>query len=72
MFVNIKGRLRKFAPYVDRPNSSNENIGEVLGIIILILFMGAFLYLVITGIPTIRIALNMFLETSARFLNIRN
>lgn len=70
MLINIKDRLKRFAPYVDKPNSFNGNIGESLGIILLILFVGAFLYLVITGIPTIQIAFKMFIQSTANLFNI--
>ena len=62
MFIKIRDQFRKFAPYIDKPNSFNENIGETLGIIILILFVGAFLYLVIDGFPSILKTLNFFLQ----------
>ena len=60
--------LRKTSQYKDRPNSFNGNVREVIGIIIYFLFAGAFLYLVITGLPTIRIALGIFLDTVGKLL----
>jgi hypothetical protein len=62
--------LKKNTPYDDKPNSFTGNIGETLGIIILILFVVAFLYLVITGIPTIRITFNIFLQSAIKSFNI--
>jgi hypothetical protein len=70
MKINIKDRLKKIPLYIDKPNSFNENIGQTLGIIVLILFIGSLLYLLITGIPTIRIAFNIFLQTTAKLFNI--
>lgn len=72
MQLNIKNRLKTITPYVDKPNSSKDNIGEPLGKLLLILLFGALLYLVITGIPTIIIAFNMFIRVTTGLFNIQN
>jgi hypothetical protein len=42
------------------------NIGEALGILVLFLFVGLFLYLVITGMPTILLVLKTFVQVTAQ------
>ena len=69
MILNIKNRFRKIAPYKDRPNTFSENINQTIGTIVVILLVGAFLYLVITGLPTIKIVLNMYLQEIIKFFN---
>jgi hypothetical protein len=70
MIIKIRDRLRKIIPYVDEPNSFNENVGETLGIIVLILFVGSFLYLVIGGAPTILIVIKLFIQATTGLFNI--
>lgn len=70
MKINVKNRLKKNTPYVDQPNSFKDNIGETLGIFLLTFLFGVLLYLVITGIPTIIIAFNMFIQVTTGLFNI--
>lgn len=49
----------------------NKIIGWGLGIIILILFVGSFLYLFITGVPTIQIVFKTFVQSTTKFFGTR-
>ena len=70
MLMKIRDQVRRFAPYIDKPNSFNENIGETIGIIVLILFVGALLYLVIAGFPTILKLITSFLQAVGKVFNL--
>lgn len=70
MPINIRDRLKKVTPYIDQPNTFNENIGETIGIIVLIIFIGSFLYLLVTGIPTIQIVLKTFVGSTTKLFSI--
>ena len=71
MLVNIQDRLKNSKPYSDKPNSISGNIGETLGIVVLIVFVGGFLYLLFNGMPTIGIVFSLFTQTLSKLFNIR-
>jgi hypothetical protein len=70
MLINFKDRLKRLPLYIDKPNSFKENIAETSGIIVIILVIGALLYLFITGIPTILIGFKIFIQMIAQFFSI--
>lgn len=56
--------------YKDKPPSSREKLGELLGISVLVLVIGAFLYLIITGIPGIQTTFIVFVQTIANLFSL--